>query len=73
MQDSVDILPLDTRHMGISTATGRFLGNRMGVKEIINISAIGLAKIRKEKADLVDYVTKVTRKFGFSIELHDHL
>ena len=80
----VDLIPLKTQHMGITTATGtvwdnfprakiRFIGTRMGEREIFNISAIGMDRIGREKKDMVDYVTKVSRLFNLSIELHDHL
>ena len=51
----------------------RFIGNRLGQKEIFNIFAIGIKKIGKEKSGLVEYGTRVSRIFGFSIELNDHL
>ena len=84
MTDLIDLIPLEPQHMGITTATGtvwdnfprakiRFIGRRLGQREIFNVSAIGMDRIGREKRDMVDYVTRVSRLFNFTIELHDHL
>ena len=84
MTDLIDLIPLEPQHMGITTATGtvwdnfprakiRFIGRRLGEREIFNVSAIGMDRIGREKRDMVDYVTRVSRLFNFTIELHDHL
>ena len=70
--------------MRLTTATGTtwknfdrseisFIGQRMGKKDIINISAIAIDKIGREKSDLTDNVTRVSRLYIFTVELHDHL
>ena len=84
VSQAVNLPKLESQHMRLTTATGTtwknfdrseisFIGQRMGKKEIINISAIAIDKIGREKSDLTDNVTRVSRLYIFTVELHDHL